>query len=359
MPVDEVPEHGTLSIPIAGATSPLQQVANARIISGVPAGDLEELDRGVLVVAVKQVALGCELAPSLLVLASGELGVQRADRTPRFIPRTEFGLLRNVKDAVTFLVHRLFFDRVRCDHLAEPAAALRVDPLLRPHLFPQETGQRDGPDAVEAERSKDFHTFAVDHPASQRREHRPVTHALEGTRVRQRAGRSAGHLGGADEFVEGLRQAGRDHRPLGGEVPVATFGMKTPGQRIVEVPAHHLEESRPEPRPRSMLRRIQVQRTSETRPVVCRDIVECQQARTQTATQPTEQRSMVFAGSGQASASGVDGKRAVQQPPRPHGLSQRRQIPDTRHIVRHGNGTDLIGAEQQTVAVSEVESQRA
>ena len=71
-------------------------------------------------------------------------------------------------------------------------------------------------------------------------------------------------------------------RPVGTtdrSVEVAAFGMKIPGQRIVEVPAEDLEESRPEPRPRCMLPRIQAQRGGETRPVVCRDVVEFQQAR--------------------------------------------------------------------------------
>ena len=145
------------------------------------------------------------------------------------------------------------------------------------------------------------------------------------------------------------------------DTSVATFGMETPGQRIVEVPG-------------ALPRRVAIQNRGRA---ACSDgsrsTAPAKRAQSFAATswsaskraprlltQPTEQQSMVFAGSGKASASGVDretGRSATT--PTSRGLSQRRQIPDTRHIIRHGNRTDLIGAEQETVAVSEVESQRA
>ena len=231
-----------------------------------------------MVVGVEQGALRREVADQFLVVAAG-LGIQIPDVAPSLIPCPKLRLPNGIEDRVSLQVKRFLLDRRQSDDAPESLSGFRVDSAVFAYLVPKQIGKRHRLNVAEAKLLQPFRDLSRHDPVAQFDKPGPATHLLQHLRVGERPIREAFHVGRTREAIERRRQARRRHRSFGGNVTVAAVtGMKEPGESVVEIPAHHVEQPLPEPRSGDLFGDLQLERFGDARPVGDNQVVEFQQS---------------------------------------------------------------------------------
>ena len=168
---------------------------------------------------------------------------------------------------------------------------------------------------AETELPQPFRYFSRHDAATQFDQRGPATHLLQHLRVGERPIREAFHVGRTREAIERRRKAGRCRASFCGKALVAAAaGMKEPGEVVIEIPAHHVEQPLPEPWSGDVFGRLQIQRFGDACPISGSQVVEFQQP---LAEPPTQLLELLLSGinrSGQSAAAGIDRERSVEKP---------------------------------------------